>query len=552
MLLVEVNNMDNYLEEIKELKDALLMYRGAIREAIFELDNITRFKNNHLKKSVLSLFDKFLNAKEYEEMVKVNGIIRKKFINNDDIHYFGEIIDYELVQKDKVIKYKGQVKPEYFFKVRNEITLSKNAIDSISKLMSLYTGTLYRIKQMEARKNAPAMTVSIPEEKKYTTRVSASYSKDETFALIDSIMSGEKSIYNDRTSLETSLLNNFDHFGSSFGYASFETMKDAFELEEEVRKLQNKDTRLIELVSSIMEAAINAHDIGINYLMDDKVFDIELNGLMNRVKASKFMNQYEKAYNSFMERYNKLSKEDKDKIASYFEQNISVRYKQMFGIQKFKIVSPNELKNVLNSEVVFKCGEKSFEYVSPTQSIEKEELLKRRTTLMDEKEIVSFYKHLRSKEADRFDFDFRYALKNESEERQEQYSVNYGKSVANLQSDICNIIASRIGKYSLGSLKGDEKEDARKRSILVYKVCKEYLSEKPLFDVSTLGVIPDSTVSLVDTVDIKKDAEKRFYGMSKVQKTLAKMGTWRRYQELMQKDELKQVELHELSEMYRK
>jgi len=189
-----------------------------------------------------------------------------------------------------------------------------------------------------------------------------------------------------------------------------------------------------------------------------------LSGYLNRnIGAVYYLEQYKEAYDQFTKYYNNLSKEEKEKLEANFNNSNVEKYRRL-GIENFEILTPERLKILVNNSVISKLSNEHNTFVSndfgKVQSI-----LKKATMFMDNQSISRCYQAI-LKSYNQYNI-----YKNADETKRNIYD----KQTKNLQYNFVMVISEKINEK--------EKEGKNKKELINY-ICKTYLYEEPLFDIS--------------------------------------------------------------------
>lgn len=299
--------------------------------------------------------------------------------------------------------------------------------------------------------------------------------------------------------------------------------------------------------------------------------------LTQQVGVMHYLEKYEEAYNLFMKYYNKLNDEEKQKAKENFERKNTVRFEKL-GIKEFEILRPEELKRLVNYQVMEKM-EKNHNMYGYDNDLEIHMKLKKATTFMDTGLIYTTYLGIK-REHDKW-VSYSTLTEDEIKARREWFK--------NLQRNFAHLLLKR--------LTAEEKKDKTVDQQLYY-VCKEFLKEEPLFPLdlkktlaeeqaavdqlygnkkavqqATGAVVADDATNTVEygtpqtEVDIESNtatqagynAMNRFFGMSKAEQTIQRITgkwakferAWSRAQQAKSQQEIEEV-TEELNGMFRR
>ncbi len=266
--------------------------------------------------------------------------------------------------------------------------------------------------------------------------------------------------------------------------------------------------------------------------------------LRNLSKMSASLEMYDVMYNIYLTYFNKLKNEEKEKIKDKFRNNkIFDYYKDKFKIDDFEILSTSKLKIFVNEEVRDKMMQNYLNYLNDNP--DNVRAITRACTYMTVQEMVSTYYAIKSKYN-----TYSTVYPGPDEERQRE---RHNKNLTDLQ---LNFALAILNKKNLGELTTVERN--RQLEIIV----KEDLHEEVKF---ALGETKETHEEVNEVTEEKTEgktevaedglyhyragdhesktvnravaarynAQHRFFGMSKLQQTMARMsGKWNRFNEL--------------------
>lgn len=283
--------------------------------------------------------------------------------------------------------------------------------------------------------------------------------------------------------------------------------------------------------------------------------------LRSKSKMSNSLEIYEKIYAIYLNYYNRLSDEDKLKIKNTFNTNGAYDYyKKTFNIVDFEIISPSKLKLFVNRKVSEKLVESYLDYMD--DDIEHYNTLARAVTYMDIGEIASVYASIKAK----YEMYFS-VMPGKDEQKQVEASM---KRKAALQKNFVNVILSKM------NVNGLSLEEKNKK---IEYIIKEVLHEQPMFELDLVKEPEENAQEVVSEKEEERtvkssdgmyhyvagtdhertsnralaaryNAQHRFFGMSKLEQTLAKMsGKWARFGELWDRAlTTNEAEQHEIAD----
>ncbi len=262
----------------------------------------------------------------------------------------------------------------------------------------------------------------------------------------------------------------------------------------------------------------------------------------------KGLETYEKIYAIYLNYFNRLDDEEKNKLKSTFMTNGAYDYyKKQFNITEFEIISPSKLKLFVNRKIKDNMLNNYTTYMD--NNVEHYNALTRATSYMSVEDLASLYHAMREKYNT-------YATVYPGPDEQQQ-RVAQEERRRNLQENFVNAI---LRKMNLGNLSLEEKNKK------IEYIVKEVLHENLLFEVSVKPLAPEVTETheevreevKEETRTVKADdgmyhyrageeeqrttnramaarynAQHRFFGMSKLEQTVARMnGKWAIFKKL--------------------
>ncbi len=261
--------------------------------------------------------------------------------------------------------------------------------------------------------------------------------------------------------------------------------------------------------------------------------------LRNISGMSKGLETYEKIYAMYLNYFNGLPDEEKNKIkTSFMTEGAYEYYKKQFNITSFEIVSPSKLKVLVNSKIKDKMLESFSMYMS---SYHYNDLL-RAVTYMSIEEVASLYSAIKAIHITYSPID---------------YTRDVDSQIAGqewlIRELLNNFVKVILVKMNLGNLSNEEKNKK------VEYIVKEILHENISLEIS--GPQEENTPVEEDTKEDKTvkssdgmyhyvaggkeqkttnkamaaryNAQNRFFGMSKLEQTAARMsGKWGKFKQM--------------------
>ncbi len=205
--------------------------------------------------------------------------------------------------------------------------------------------------------------------------------------------------------------------------------------------------------------------------------------LINTVKVHESLETYKYCYDIYMRYYNNMSEEEKNAIKASFNQSFGV-FKDTFKLDDFTIITPEELKNLVNQKVIEKMVEAKENYMIDKEFVS--DNINYACSYMDEKEMVGIYKRVVS------------SLDNQE--------LNSDKRKI-LQKNFALTILKKMNLKNLNA----EEINAKLEQIM-----KEYLEEEMLFEISAEELLKYSKAQ-------SNNNQSKFFGFDKLKQTLANM-----------------------------
>ena len=265
--------------------------------------------------------------------------------------------------------------------------------------------------------------------------------------------------------------------------------------------------------------------------------------LFQRIGIKNSLAKYQQAYARFMAYYGNLSAEQKRNVDSVIKKNED--YVLNFGAS---IASPELIKNTINKIVSQKLLN-SYDKNGEIDNYRKRVHIA--TRIMSVEDIAILYRGIKEKEE-------RYYSESSLPEN---YHQNKSERLEKLQICFANVILGRLEEHnkekSMYDLTGPDKEKRNKEmEKKLVAICNDFLGEHARFSpwakLEQEFDLQGKGKELQATHDAKASAKKKVYGLSEVQKAMAKVtGKWARYLMLMDKAELSKSEQEELKGMFK-
>ncbi len=506
------------------------------------IENISFYENDKMKKrSLKKMINAFFNSKtkNYSIMKKIEKFLQKSEIKPHVFHMpknkFVKI-DPQISKKFESSKYNGFSKDvlihamEQFIWVQNIIShdnerkLNSNKTNSSTGNDSYYDAiTTYKsdgIYQKSTNEPEPPKFKSNLDIYEYIMKKEDRYlSSIEKNAIKTAIPSIEES----------------DIF-----YYSIETLEKLKSIDYLSNELsENKDLSLTKKVSMIVEIAELIYETLSKYLLSfNSDLDHKLSELFNKFNPNNYLSQYTKLYEEYIKFYDKLSSEDKTTMDNNFN-NLFSSYKIKFNITGSTardVVTPNELKKSINNNVKNKLV-KDYKY-SFRKKVDNYNFLSFATKYMTPAEITGIYSSIHEE-------IYRYSF-NLTEEEQKQMQ----ESDAIMQEVFARAIASRI-KYNEDGKTEEQLLEAKEKDLVA--ICNKFFKEEVKFETYYFKgeqVKTDIIEKKLEKAEVIKEAELRYYGLSKLKRTFLVVSDWKKLLELRKKDVLTDSEIESVKKMF--
>lgn len=285
--------------------------------------------------------------------------------------------------------------------------------------------------------------------------------------------------------------------------------------------------------------------------------------LVNKSGLMQSLEKYNKAYNIYKNYYQKLEPSQQIAVKAKFEMDHLFTFSHTLGIEQFEILSPTQLRDIVNDKVI-KLMEENYIYYCKNHSYDKVSAIKKASIFMDINKLALAYIKIKNRQNKYISYSNTNNIEIEE----------HNKSLSAIQQNFAEAMVQKLTQ--------EEKKNKTKEELLKY-VCEEYLKEKPLFEIHTNDTeIEESTQTNVvkethgkqtytytingnvetttnAAIAARYDAQHRFFGMSKLLQTTNKInGNWSKFEELWKKaaqvtneNEIEEV-ANELNSMFRR
>ena len=328
-------------------------------------------------------------------------------------------------------------------------------------------------------------------------------------------------------------LNNYE------GYYSVDTLKDGIKIENIMNK---KDIKVEEIMNL---GLLTIHVVAKELLQGNKIAEPKLFSKLN-MKGN--LEKYKKAYDKFMNYYNKLSPKEKEAVSKQIESN--ERYVNIFGK---RIANPEHLTNIINKAVINHIknnyiefyGYNNDDYFSKTLHAAK---------YMSVEDIVELYNGIKL-EAEK------YPIYGRDEAEAKRMQEAHREFLAKLQRDFANVILTKLNQSNKSdkthNMSEEEllkhiKNENEKVAAIIIDLFKETPIAEDLQRIANEKNLEGKGTNINETHKIKQEVETRIYNLSPVKKAFIQMTReWNRYLMLREKEELTEKEQEELKGMFK-
>ena len=269
--------------------------------------------------------------------------------------------------------------------------------------------------------------------------------------------------------------------------------------------------------------------------------------LMGTLNMSRSLELYRKCYENFMVYYKKLSQEEKDQVSETIKNNSE--YTRLFNIISAspRIITVNDLKRTVNKTVADDI--KRWSVINEENYITYERNLSAATRLMTLEELVSLYKEISC------EIKAYHSYNDQDKDREKEHQR---KTLQLLQECFINQIHSRLNYHTEidnPNLTEQEKErELRKIEIQRAGICNDYFNEIPLFELRYIkykDIPKEETKTKGELIEESKRAEERFFGMNKVNQTIARTtGAYAKLKRIKAKEQVTQQDVEAVKRLF--
>ena len=590
----EINNSIKYEEE--KVRAYLLIAKVA-------LAHCTNMKEKE-KEKISALLSALSEAKLSKKQ-RVATNIQEKVKKLGRISCFDS--SYEIFSELEEKAKKQRVKIQTELLEQYSSTISQNPTQAMNNAIREYISSKRRIEFLEERKKNPPKQTAKQEEKKTQVkqtynqqeRISYPYDPTDTLAtrhyktanyLVEKYtqLAHDKSTFWTKISLDSkdekiikSLFGEDERFVYYYvslvediisnGYtieSTFHKFKE-YEKQSKIPLIKPNITPKLEDLLLMAECIVTQLPTELTTLRTEpNSKNTFFQNLINKTELMNSLEKYNKAYEVYKKYFQKLSPEEQTAIKEKFEASSSTRYAHSLNIEKFEILHPIQLRELVNNKVIEKMTENNL-YYGANNNFDRTRAIKKATTFMDREKTAQAYKAIKFKH----ERTLIYSTMNENDVK---YHQQY---FATLQENFAITLVNKLTE--------EEKKNKTEEELLLY-VCETILNERPLFTISRQKTEVEATKENIEettTTKLSEDgkqvytyisgeetktttnaaiaarynAQHRFFGLNKMLQTTNRIrGTWAKFEKLWREaaqvtdeKEIQQV-ADELNQMFRR
>lgn len=575
-------NDDRRIEEINNsIKSEEEKVRTYLLIAKVALEHCTNMKEKDKEK--ISALLNALDEAKLSKKQRVATNIQEKVQKLGRISCYDSSYDIFIELTEKASKQRVQSQSDLLEQYSSKIT--QNPTQAMNNAIKEYISSKKRIEFLEERKKNPPKKSIKQEETKVTKqptynheqKISHPYEPTDSIAtrqyktanyLIDKYtrLATDKSSFWTKISLDSKdqkiirdLFGDDERYGYYYvslvediisnGYtieSTFQKFKE-FEKQSKIPFQKPNVTPKLEDLLLMAECIVTQLPIELTTLRAEP--DSKNAFFQNIVNKSELMNsldKYNKAFEVYKKYFQKLSPEEQAAIKQKFEVNSISRFSHSLNIEKFEILHPIQLRDLVNNKVIEKMTENNL-YYGANNNFNRTKAIKKATTFMDREKTVQAYKAIKFKH----ERTLIYYTMNENDVK---YHQQY---FATIQENFAVALANK--------LTDEEKKNKTDEELLLY-VCETILKEKPLFTIAKkkdeIEATPENIGESTTTnaaIAARYNAQRRFFGLSKMLQTTNRIrGTWAKFERLWREaaqvtdeKEIQQV-ADELNQMFRR
>ena len=571
--------------EDKSLEDLVIKKKRKDVVKFLILFNIAesniKCKNNRQRKNLDNLYIKLSRAQDIAEKKKIQRKINNAIKDIEKSKTFNS----SAIEKEIETRFKrNDIKIEYGEAFTLASRIANDPIDCARGYLESYIINSVELDQLlrrekEVKKSEvkqqtqPRSTTTYPTSDVrtiYTTRTSTPEKKPELYSskyLTDEEKQKEineniiKKLEDPRTAMTGLTYEQKQEIRDAYtGYGTYsfaDIVAEAFEMNRLSNKYSN-DKGLFKKdqfhsrnsVYALMELAVACYHSQIQYLLNNDGFgnDIktQLNSrsLMRKLKMGNSIEIYTQAYNNYIKQYNALPREEQEKIKNAIKTQLSGTYEEVFHINENnpRLVTPEELKMAINNKIIDSI--RKWGPINSRNQVEYYSKLSTATRLMSVDQLVSLYNILKNQQ-------YNNNLYSQNEEEIKRIQESRNDSLKCLQDCFASLIARKINVNNQQEM---TEEQSKINEMNKIAVCKDYFGEEPLFNlyyVKASQVKEGSAKTRGEFTNEIEQARQRFYGMNKLQRTIAKVtGSYAKLNRLAQKEEVTEKDIEEARKLF--
>lgn len=536
-------------------------YRKAMEICSELIVDYHKFKKARTENGFINALNKVFDGRDYSEKNARGITLRTKYLMNLDYFVHKRAYSFRAHEiENRLDKIRNASVNDSIFGKTLEILTSDNSVATMRKLLDSYLSCYKKINELKGSIYVPKKEEVHQEEVIDSDKAMVG---DNHLYYLDKVLGLIKSKINDpnsSTDLTLEELNYFKELLPNFGsirgvYYSSDTVCKGLSINNKINNLslasKNKNVSILDSpLKMVCDVANLVFDTTTLLLLSDNSNE-DFDSVSRMLKLDKGLEQYSKAYDLFSKCFNSMSRHAKDDMRIAYQGVSFDEYRIKFGITNFHIINVNELKNRINTYIKVFISKKSSSYTSTVVNDKIYNKLLRATKLMDVSDVVELYRMMYDNEMREYNYSVNHAdilnleinlLKNA-----------YIRRNIVLQDTFANIVANKISNISAVK-KNLSNEDLLKKEALLVMICQDYFHEAPKF-----GLSADDDTILTQTVNLrvgietstKMEARDRFYGMKKFKRGIARIdGTWKKYNELMNKERLDNDDIDQLNKMF--
>ena len=528
--------MNDYSKRKDMLWNQIVLYKSAIIVAIGELKFGSK-DDTKLKQKIKELVSYVSCSKSIDDgktysvnqkyIEKVKSILNKHEQNlrfkrasrsstdiEDDIkkrvgNCYRNNLDEYYDLSDKIYKYASAI----------ESNPAKALVDFLAEYQRIVREYQNLLKLEELSKQPEKKNV---ENKEKQTQVVSNHSKEDISGLVDQQISQLRPSlkYSDVDAL-AKLYPGLQSYEISRYYEHLYKTK---KLEDTISNYEKKgyNHSIHFMIEEIMNLGISVYNNLPEYLLKDNS-QLDANSIQFIKKAGipNSLEKYQELYEKFMRIYSKLPDDHRriadnkfNQSAEYYFKSLNINMNMDRAFTAKDVIKPDALKNKVN-QVIASEYEKSFNAQGLIFEDSKNvQMFINASKYMTEEEIVKIYKNIEKS-----------FINYQTNDPEKEKSIQ--NNVKNLQKNVALVLASRTNLRNTSPEMNEQEKNKvmQEREAGLVGICRDYFKEEPKFE--TLFITPNSVQeglgsSLVEGGKAIKNAELRYYGLSKLGRAMQK------------------------------